>query len=256
MAEAALRGRGPDRPRRGPDRRHGGDADHDLPGPAIHRVPAGQGVRAAHPRGGAAGAPREGRHAHDGRPHHLRRHLGAVPGALRARYGEPGGLRGRPWLRRHRPGGRLDQDLEAPLARAFGPLQAPRPDPAGGGALLRRDRGDRPRDDDSVARLRRRDRDPRRALRRLHLPRDRGRVERRQSDRRPRRPGRGIVRDRLLGLHRDHRSPRVRRASRSSRPASSEPPSAFCGSTRSPRRSSWATPARWGSAARSARLPS
>ena len=50
-----------DRPRRGPDRRDGGDADLHLPRPEVHRVPAGAGVRPADPRGGAAGAPRQGR---------------------------------------------------------------------------------------------------------------------------------------------------------------------------------------------------
>ena len=53
------------------------------------------------------------------------------------------------------------------------------------GALLRRDRGDRPRDHDPVARLRRRDRYPGGALCRLHLPRHRGRVQRCEPDGRP-----------------------------------------------------------------------
>ena len=39
---------------RGADRRHGGDADLHLPRAEVHRVPAGQGVRPAHPRGRAA----------------------------------------------------------------------------------------------------------------------------------------------------------------------------------------------------------
>ena len=54
-----------------PDRRHGGDADHDLPRPEVHRLPAGARVRPADPRGGAAGAPRQGGHADDGRADHL-----------------------------------------------------------------------------------------------------------------------------------------------------------------------------------------
>ena len=79
-----------------------------------------------------------------------------------------------------------------------------------------------------------------------------GHDERGEPHRRPRRPGRGLRGDRAARLH---------RRSRSSRPASttwrccaaawSARASASCGSTRSRRRSSWATPARSGSAARS-----
>ena len=46
----------PGRPRRDPDRGHGGDADHDLPRAEVHRAPARARVRPADPRGGAARA--------------------------------------------------------------------------------------------------------------------------------------------------------------------------------------------------------
>ena len=44
--------------------------------PTLHRLPARPRVRPAHPRGGPRGPPREGRHADDGRDHHLPRDLG------------------------------------------------------------------------------------------------------------------------------------------------------------------------------------
>ena len=62
----------------GPDslRGHGRAADLHLPQPQVHRVPAQARVRPAHPRGRPAGPPSEGRHADDGRDHHLPRGLG------------------------------------------------------------------------------------------------------------------------------------------------------------------------------------
>ena len=85
---------------RGPDRRHGGDADLHLPGAEVHRVPAAEGVRPAHPRGGPAGAPRQGRHADDGRADRLRVDLRSLPGALGPRRREHGGVRRRDCSRR------------------------------------------------------------------------------------------------------------------------------------------------------------
>jgi phospho-N-acetylmuramoyl-pentapeptide-transferase len=70
---------------RNPDRRHGLDADLHLPRAEIHRIPARARVRAAHPRGRPAGAPRQGGDADDGRADHLRLDLRPVPGALRPR---------------------------------------------------------------------------------------------------------------------------------------------------------------------------
>ena len=129
--------------------------------------------------------------------------------------------------------------------------------------------------------------DPRRALARprcvrsvarRHPVRDLGdpdhreRVERRERRRRPRRPrvGRRDLRDLGLHLHRllavqpvvlqVARIPKTctaatkcatRSTSRSSRPRSRARSSASCGGTPRPPRSSWATRARWGSAARS-----
>ena len=55
---------------RGAHRRDGVAARLRLPLPEVHRLPAHPRVRAVHPRGGAGGAPREGRDADDGRHHH------------------------------------------------------------------------------------------------------------------------------------------------------------------------------------------
>ena len=52
--------------------------------------------------------------------------------------------------------------------------------------------------------VRRRQRRPRPAVSRVHLPRRGRHDQRRQPDRRPRRPGRGLRGDRASGLHRDH----------------------------------------------------
>ena len=85
-----------------------------------------------------------------------------------------------------------------------------------------------------------------------HLPRRRGHDERGQPHRRPRRPRRRLRGDRRCWPTSGSRSSRpASTTSRCCRPASSAPASAFCGSTRSRRRSSWATPARSGWAARS-----
>ena len=193
-----------DRPRRGADRRDGGDADHDLPRPEVHRVPAGAGVRPADPRGGTAGAPREGGHADDGRADPLPRDRGPLPGALRARHREPRGLRGRARLRGARLRRRLHQDHQAPLARALGALQAARPDRARAGALVGRLRAARARPGARVADLRHRDLHRPGALPALRLPGDRRGLERRQPHRRARRARRGLLRDRPARLHGDH----------------------------------------------------
>ena len=80
LARRRPRGRRPRRWKapdgRGPHRRHGGAAHLHLPLAALHRLPAQPRVRPVHPRGGPGGPPREGRHADDGRDHHLHRHLG------------------------------------------------------------------------------------------------------------------------------------------------------------------------------------
>ena len=86
------------------------------------------------------------------------------------------------------------------------------------------------------------------------LPGDRRLEQRGQPHRRPRRPRRRLLRDRPARLHRDHlHHHRRARPLAALAPASSGAASAFSGSTPSPHRSSWGTPARSASAARSAR---
>ncbi len=91
------------------------------------------------------------------------------------------------------------------------------------------------------------------AVRRLHLPGDRRRLERRQPHRRTRRAGRGLVRDRVPRLHRDHDHERSGEPGDPLRLPGRRVGRASSGSTPSRPRSSWATPARWGWGARSAR---
>ena len=64
-------------------------------GPRFIECDPREGVRPADPRGGPAGAPREGGHADDGRPDHLRRDRRPLPGALRPRHAEPRRVRRR-----------------------------------------------------------------------------------------------------------------------------------------------------------------
>ena len=91
-------------------------------------------------------------------------------------------------------------------------------------------------------------------LLRPRLPRHRRHLQRGQPHRRPRRPRRRLLRDRPARLHGDlPSSPTSSRTWRCSPPAWSAPASASSGSTPSRPRSSWGTPARSGSAARSAR---
>ena len=103
---------------RGAHRRDRVAPDLHLPLAEVHRVPAQARVRPADPRGGAAGAPRQGRHADDGRDHHLHRDRGAVPAAdrprraLGRRHGRGAGVRGA-GLRR-----RLHEARQEALARA------------------------------------------------------------------------------------------------------------------------------------------
>ena len=88
-----------------------------------------------------------------------------------------------------------------------------------------------------------------------HLPRAGGHDLGGEPDRRARRPGRGLLGDRAARLHRDHVHDAARPTSRSSPRAWSARASASSGSTRSRRRSSWATRGRSGSGARSRRWP-
>ena len=84
--------------------------------PEVHRVPARARVRAAHPRGGAAGAPRQGGHADDGRDHHLHCGRGAVPAADRVHAARDRGLRRRARVRAARLRRRLHEDRQAAVA--------------------------------------------------------------------------------------------------------------------------------------------
>ena len=202
---AGKRGRiGGHRPRRGADRGDGGDADHDLPRPEVHRVPAREGVRAADPRGGPAGAPREGGHPDDGRADPVPGDRDPLSRPLRARHAEPRGARRRARRRGAGVRRRLDQGHPAPLAGPVGALQAAGADRPRGRALVRRHRGGRARPGAALAHLRHRARRRPGPLPGVRLPGDRGRLERRQPHRRARRPRRGLVRDRPAGLHGDH----------------------------------------------------
>ena len=102
---------------RGPHRRHGLAADLHLPLAQVHLVPAAAGVRPADPRGGPAGAPRQGGHADDGRDHHLHRDRGAVPAADGLRRALGRRLRGGRGVRAARLRRRLREGRAAALAR-------------------------------------------------------------------------------------------------------------------------------------------
>ncbi len=148
---------GPGRPRGDPDRRDGGDADHDLPRAEVHREAARARVRPADPGGGAGGASLQGGHADDGRADHLRRDRDPLPGAQRPRHREPLRVRRRPRQRRDRVRRRLHQDHQAPLPRALGALEALVPDRPRGRPLVGRVPGGRSRSEPADPDLRRRD---------------------------------------------------------------------------------------------------
>ena len=111
---------------RGPHRRHGLAADLHLPLAQVHLVPAAAGVRPADPRGGPAGAPREGRDADDGRDHHLHRDRGAVPAADGLRPARGRRVRRRDGVRVAGLRRRLREGRAAALARAAGAHEAGR----------------------------------------------------------------------------------------------------------------------------------
>ena len=121
-------------------------------------------------------------------------------------------------------------------------------------ALARRHQGRRAAGHGQPADRGRLDR-PRLPVSRLHLPGGGGDDVGGQPDRRAGRAGGGLRGDRPAGLHRDHVHDRAARARRWSPAAWSARASGSCGSTRSRRRSSWGTPARWGLAARSRAWP-
>ena len=143
---------------RGPDRGHRLAAHLHLPLAQVHRVPARARVRPADPRGGPAGAPREGGDADDGRDHHLHRDLGAVPAAHRARRAV--GRRDRRGARLRRAGlrRRLHEAGQEALARAAGALEAADHVRDRGRAVADRDALGRPAGHAEPARDRRHDR--------------------------------------------------------------------------------------------------
>ena len=161
----------------GPHRRHRLAADLHLPLAQVHLVPAAPGVRPADPRGGPAGAPRQGGHADDGRDHHLHRDRGAVPAADGLRPAVGRRVRGGRGLRAARLRRRLRQGRAAALAR---PARAHEADRDGADRRRPVARGDRvggAAGHDQPADHRRlgRRRDP---LPGLHLPRGGGHDER------------------------------------------------------------------------------
>ncbi|CAA9483941.1 MAG: Phospho-N-acetylmuramoyl-pentapeptide-transferase, partial [uncultured Solirubrobacteraceae bacterium] len=188
---------------RGPHRRHRVAAHLHLPVAALHRVPARQGVRPAHPRGGAAGASRQGGHPDHGRDHHLHVDRHPVPAAHRPRPACDRRLRRRARLRPPGLRRRLHEARQAALARAPGPLEADRHrrhlhrpvadrDPLGAAARH------------PAPALHRRPGRPRIPVPRLHLRRPGRDDVGGEPHRRPRRPRRRLRGDRDARLHRHH----------------------------------------------------
>ena len=119
----------PSRPRtpadgRGAHRRDGVASDLRLPLAQVHLVPAQPGVRSAHPRGGPAGAPRQGGDADDGRDHHLHRHRGAVPAADRPRSAVGRRLRRRARVRPARASPTTTRRSSSAARSACGPARS------------------------------------------------------------------------------------------------------------------------------------
>ena len=110
------------------DRGHRLAAAVPVPQPEVHRVPAPARVRPEHPRGGTRGPQDQGRHADDGRDHHLARVRDPVPDPVDARLAVDRGVRRRARVRAARLRRRLHEDRQAPLARAAGADQAGRHD--------------------------------------------------------------------------------------------------------------------------------
>src|SRR4051812_2804870 len=185
--------------------RHGrvGLAPHlHVPRPEVHRLSAAEGVRAADPRGGAGGPPRQGGHADDGRPCDLHRDRGAVPDPVRLPLEQPGSARHRGGHGRARVRRRRHQAAATPLARRVGAHEAARAGDRGRRPVAPRQEQGRP---ERLARpqRRRREREARVRLPDPHLPRAGGRHERREPHGRPRRPRGRLCRDRPPHLHRD-----------------------------------------------------
>ena len=174
-----------------------------LPRAEVHRLPARARVRPAHPRGGAGGPPREGRHADDGRAHDLRSRS-SVPFLILSDYRAVslGGARHGARQRRARLRRRLDED-HASAARSASRARtscSPRPRSRSGCGWSRPSTSGSP----DMLRLRIVDAsiDLGPALPGAHLPRAGGGDQRREPHRRPRRPGRRLRGDRAARLHR------------------------------------------------------
>ena len=188
---------------RGPDRGHRLAAHLHLPVAEVHRLPAPARVRPADPRGGAAGAPRQGGHADDGRDHHLHRHRGPVPAAHGVLRAGGGRVRRRRRVRAARVRRRLREGRAQALAGAAGADEADRHDPHRGRAVAGRDALGRAAGHREPADHRRvgRRRDP---LSGVHLPGGGGHDLGGEPHRRARRPGGRLRGDRPARLHRDH----------------------------------------------------
>jgi hypothetical protein len=178
---------------RDPHRGHRVPAHLHLPEPELHRLAARPRVRPADPRGGARRPPRQGGDADHGRDHHLHGDLRAVPDPGRLQRLAGGrGLHRRDRVRGPRARRRRPEGLQAPVARAAGPLEARHHHPdlavpvvgghGAGGAEL-----------DAAPALHRRHDRPRDLLSRPDLPRGGGDVERREPHGRARRPRAGCA---------------------------------------------------------------
>ena len=222
--------------------------------PEVHRVPARARVRPAHPRGRAAGAPRQGGHADDGRDHHL--HRVAVPFLLLTDCdcARDRRVRRRARVRAARLRRRLHEDRQAPLARACaGARSSSSRSLISIGLWLVATRGADLPDTRPPAHRRRHASTSATSIPVFIYLVLAGHDLGGEPHRRARRPRRGLRRDRAARLHRDHVHDRPDRPRAGRRLPGRRAASASSGSTRSRRRSSWATPARSGSAARSRR---
>src|ERR1700729_2890415 len=185
------------------DRRDGLAADVPVLESEVHRIPAQPRVRAEHPRGGSPGPQDKGRHADDGRDHHLRRDRDSVPASVAPRLGGDRGVRGGGRVRAARLRRRLHEDRQAPLARSARAHQTGGDDrdldwPVVGGHAEGRHRGG-----GLHPPVRHHDR-PRPAVPGMGVPRRRWDDDRGQFHRWARWSRRRLHRDRAARLHRDH----------------------------------------------------
>src|SRR6266576_1393079 len=103
------------------------DGHLDPRRPQVHRLPAPERVRPAHPPGTAGRAPPEAGHTDDGRPADLVLDGDPIPRALEIHAGRSDGLLRHARLRGDRLRRRLVQGASPPVAGAQRPLEAPAP---------------------------------------------------------------------------------------------------------------------------------